>query len=533
MKQTQMPVTDRRDDINKAFGRMYFAIYSVDLISGKYLEVSTLDIFREHIPFVEDNQLLFDMVVKYYVSDGYKDSMRRFLNMETLQERLSEQNAVSNEFFGTTQGWCRAHLVAEKRDEDGKVERFIYVTQEINEEVKSEQERIAELKRAYSHVDAANQAKTDFLFRMSHDVRTPLNVIMGFNDILMNQPDLTDKAYDCAKKIRASGDLLVSLLDGILDIAKFESGSGSLTQSLFSMRKLVSDLEVVMSSYAESKEQSFEVKIGELPHSLYIGDKSFINRVLFNMLNNAVKFTDIGGAVSLEISGSPSKTGERFDDIVFRIKDNGIGIPYEDQEHIFDMPHMKTGDIVGQSPKGLNLPLAKKYAVKANGDLTLKSEPGRGSEFVLTLPLKYGKSDVGADDTEEKKDILSGLHILIVEDNELNMEIVTELLEMSGAVCEQASSGAEAVEDVEKLCGDMYDLILMDVRMPGMDGYEATRRIRAMEDERKSHVPIAALSANSFEEDIENSRIAGMDAHLSKPLDMRLLRETVKELLKK
>jgi len=193
------------------------------------------------------------------------------------------------------------------------------------------------------------------------------------------------------------------------------------------------------------------------------------------------------------------------------------------------MPLVKSLDFVKHNPKGLSLPLAKKYAEMANGDLRLKSTPNVGSEFILNLPLKFGKECT--DDTAEKKDILSGLHILVVEDNELNTEIITELLEMSGAVCETASCGAEAVEIVEKLTGDMYDLILMDVRMPVMDGYEATRRIRMINDPKKSGVPIVALSANTFREDIENSKKAGMNAHLSKPLDMKVLRETVRELL--
>lgn len=529
MKQINRNMPDRQADVNRAFGEMYFAIYSVDLISGKYLEISTLDIFKEHIPPTENNKLLFDMVVKYYVSDGYKDGMRCFLDMNTLQERLSEQNAVSNEFFGTTQGWCRANLVAEKRDENGKVERFIYVTQEINQEIKSEQDRIAELKRAYSYADAANQAKTDFLFRMSHDIRTPLHAILGFNDLLLSQPNLTDKAYDYSEKIRASGNLLLSLLDGIFDLSNFEAGYNELRKSSFSIRKLINDLDVVIRSYAEKKNQKFILTIGEIPHRLYIGDKSCINRSLFDILNNAVKFTDEGGLVSFEISGK--RLNDDTDELAFKIKDNGKGMSEEEQKHIFDMPLIKAADIVKHNPKGINLPMAKKYAEMANGKLELSSVQGTGSEFTLTLPMKIYE-DV-TDSEPEKKDILSGLHILVAEDNELNLEIVTELLEMSGAVCETARNGKEAVECIESACDDMYDLILMDVRMPVMDGYEATRLIRAMNNPKKSEIAIVALSANSFESDIVNSNKAGMNAHLSKPLDMKQLRDTVRELLKK
>lgn len=528
-------IIERQIGVNRAFGRMYFAIYSIDLVCDRYLEIATLDIFREHIPPQEKNQHLFDMVVQYYVSDGYKDSMREFLDMDTLQERLREQNAVSNEFFGTTQGWCRASLVVEKRDEAGKVLRFAYVTQEINEEVKTEQERIAELKRSYEAVDMANQAKSDFLFRMSHDIRTPLNAIMGFDHLIARRADEPEKVREYAEKIQVSGNLLLSLLNEILDMTKIESGKAVLNTEQFCLGELIDELDMVIRSQTAQKEQQFIVDRQEDGHDRFVGDKVRLSRILFNILGNAVKYTDNGGKIIFSIQEEAADDEEQAT-LVFVIRDTGIGMTKELADRVFEKFTRGNADEAAQeSGAGLGLPIAKSFTELMGGAITLASEPGKGSAFTVRIPLVIDTTGVRETkkQTPAGKDVLSGLHVLIVEDNEMNMEIITEILEMAHVTCDAAPGGAEAVRRFRESPVGTYDLIIMDVCMPVMDGYETTRRIRSMERADAASVPIIALTANAFEEDVKNAKRAGMNAHLAKPLDMTLLREMVCRLLQK
>lgn len=519
--------------INKAFGRMYFAIYSIDLHRGHYLEISTLDIFREHIPPTEKMQLLFDMVVKHYVSDGYKDGMRAFLNMDTLQERLSVQNAVSNEFFGTTQGWCRASLVVEKRDVNGLVERFAYVTQEINEEVKTEQERLAELKRAYAEVEMANQTKSDFLFQMSHDIRTPLNAIMGFDHLIEKCADQPEKVREYAAKIRVSGNLLLSLLNEILEMTKIEGGRSVLNIERFRMSELVRELEMVFRPQAEEKKLEFAVDVSALTHERFTGDKARISRVLLNILGNAMQYTPAGGRIAFSVCEEPQ--GDGGAKLIFRVADNGVGMTPEFQSRVFEEFTRDRSNVANLLPgAGLGLPIARSFTEMMGGTIGVESAPGKGSTFTVTIPLSV---DPGLDARQESaeddvEDILAGLHVLIVEDNDMNMEIITEILNMVGVKCDTAYSGQEAIEKVERSREGTYDLILMDICMPRMDGYETTRAIRGMNRPDTAKVPIVALTANAFEEDVRNASRAGMNGHLAKPLDMAALRETVKKLLK-
>lgn len=517
--------------INKAFGRMYFAIYSVDVLKGQYLEISTLDIFREHIPPMGDNSLLFNMVVRYYVSEGYKEGMTDFLNMDTLQERLSRQNAVSNEFFGTTQGWCRASLVVEKRDEKGCVTRFAYVTQEINEEIKTEQERITELKKAYEEVEMANQSKSEFLFQMSHDIRTPLNAIMGFGTLIEACADKQDKVREYASKIRSSGNFLLSLINEILDMTKAECGKTVLNVERFSMSELISELEIVIRSQTTQKNQSFSVEYERVSHDRFVGDKVRISRVLFNILGNAVKYTGDGGSITFSITEEEADGGDSAI-LKFCVRDNGIGMSSELQNRIFDEFSRGSDDVSDIPGIGLGLPIAKSFTEMMGGSITVLSEEGSGSEFTVIVPLTVDKMlEKRRGSIQDDGNILSGLKVLIVEDNILNMEIITEILEMAGVRCDMAYSGQEAIDKVAASREGAYDLIVMDVCMPKMDGYETTGRIRSMDRQDMKKIPIVALTANAFEEDMENSKKAGMNAHLAKPLNMPLFKRTVKELL--
>jgi len=535
MEQYDKEMLKKQREINLAFGRIYFAIYSIDISSDEYLEIATLDIFREHIPPKGKNQLLFDMVVKYYVTDGYKDGMSAFLDMSTLQERLSVQNAVSKEFLGTTQGWCRASFVVEKRDADGKVLSFAYVTQEINEEVKHEQSRSAELKRAYEAADLASSAKSNFLFQMSHDIRTPLNAIMGFEYLIENFAEDSARVREYAEKIKISANLLLSLLNDILDMTKIESGKAVINLAPFSLDELIDELEEISGIQAKENSESFAVERNYAAGSRFVGDRTRISRVLLNVLGNAIKYTEADGKIVFSIREETRDSGGQ--NLIFSVRDSGIGIADDFKALVYDkFTRGREAAVSRVAGTGLGLTIAKNYTELLGGEISVESEQGKGSEFTVMIPVQRETSslDTTEEETEIKeKEVFEGLNVLVVEDNDLNMEIITGLLEMAGARCDTARNGREALEKMEKSERDAYDLIAMDVCMPEMNGYEATKRIRALKRPDAKKIPIVALTANAFKEDVEEARNAGMDAHLAKPLNMTRFRRVVKGLLER
>lgn len=527
----------RHTEINQAFGRMYFAIYSVDLQSGQYLEIYTLDVFRKHIPLKGSNALLFDMVTEHYVSAPYQAAVRAFFDLGTVCGRLANQNAISCEFLGTTQGWCRASFIVESRAADGKVQRFVYVTQEINREKKEAIERIEKLNLAYEAANRANLAKSEFLSQMSHDIRTPLNAIMGFDTLIAKDPADTQKVRDYADKIMVSGKLLLSLLNEVLDMSKIENSETTLNPVPFRLSGLLAELEMVISTEAAAKGQSFKAEQTHLEHDYLFGDVARIRRVLFNILNNAVKYTGAGGSVRLCVSeqslGKPDTAL-----FVFTVRDNGIGIAPEYIDKIFEKFSRGDESNVSLIPgTGLGLSIAKSFTDLMGGTISVNSAAGSGSEFIISLPLQIAAAPqesaapAKAAQKSAGKDILKGLHVLIAEDNAFNMEIVTELLACVGVSCDTAENGLQAVERFAASPLGCYGLIIMDVRMPVMDGCEAARQIRALPRGDAGRVPIIALTANAFAEDIEKAKLSGMNAHLAKPLDMDEFSRTVSMLL--
>lgn len=522
---------ERQTGINKAFGKMNFAIYSADIKNKTYLEVSTLDIFKENIPSEGNLKILFEMVVKYYVSDGYKDIMRSFLDMNTIEKRLESQNFVSCEFLGTTQGWCRANLIVEKRDKSGKISRLLYVTQEINAEVKNEQRRIEELKNAYREAAKASKAKTDFLFRMSHDIRTPLNAIIGLNELIAEYGADSEDILKCTRKIRESGNLLLALLNDILDMTKLEKENAVLDEDIFSVNEMADEISSVIRFNCEEKGQIYNLDIQNTEYDTLIGDKSRISRVLFNILCNASVYTAPGGEVNFSIREEEVKNSDKVN-LICEIRDNGIGIENDLKDKIFERFQRGENNAVQSNPgTGLGLSVAKNFTDMMNGEIDVISSPGMGSTFIVKFPLKKSEGVKTASDNADVS--FDGLRALIVDDNSLNLEIVKELLTVSGIICDTALSGKEAIEKINSSPEGQYSFIIMDIFMPQMDGYETTRFIRSMKRNDTGNIPIIALTANTFADDMEKSIKAGMNAHLAKPLDMKLLLKTINELVKR
>ena len=395
--------------------------------------------------------------------------------------------------------------------------------------------------KAQKAAEQASIAKSEFLSRMSHEIRTPMNGIIGMTEIARQNSNDSEKVDDCLKKVSLSSKHLMSLINDVLDMSKIESGKIQLKNELFDLRLFLENIENIYSVQAEEKGIDFDISLSGKIDKFIVGDSLRLNQILTNLLSNAFKFTPNGGKIVLGIG--ELKHEEDTVLLRFSVKDTGIGIKEENLEKIFEAFEQENAEISHKfGGTGLGLSIVRRFSELMGGSVTVHSEYGKGAEFSVDLPFGVTensqmldwKTDKTADQSgiENKTYDFSGKHILLAEDNELNREIAVELLGAgTGAIIDEAEDGEMAVDIFAASEVNYYDLILMDIQMPHMDGFEATRRIRAMERPDAAKVPIFAMTANAFAEDEEKSRQAGMNAHLSKPLEISAVLAAMNEIL--
>lgn len=394
-----------------------------------------------------------------------------------------------------------------------------------------EQKNVA-LQLAVQRETKANLAKREFLFNMSHDIRTPMNAIIGFTALAQTHIDDRGQVEDYLKKISVSSQHLLSLINDVLDMSRIESGKVTLEAKPVHLPELVHELRDIVQAVVSEKDLSLTLDTVGVENEDVIADPLRLEQILINVLANAVKFTPDGGQISLWIVQKDTAPAG-YADFEFHIKDNGIGMSEEFQKHIFEQfARERTSTVSKIQGTGLGMAITKSLVDMMGGRITVKSEQGKGSEFTISLRFPIGEAKTEQTPPAAKASASAGKKLLVVEDNELNLEIASTLLKEAGFAVDTAENGKIAVEKVEAASADRYDLILMDIQMPEMDGYEATRRIRALPDAKKAALPIVAMTANAFEDDRKNALRAGMNGHIAKPLDIPKLFQVLSELLK-
>ena len=395
------------------------------------------------------------------------------------------------------------------------------------------QELNAKLQIAAENAESANRAKSTFLFNMSHDIRTPMNAIIGYADLASRHSDDPAKLKKYMENIQVCGQNLLMLLNNVLDLARIENDKTEMEYSVSDIEKDFRNCLAMFRNQADSKGQTLTVTT-QLPYPYIYADIPHLTEVCTNLVSNAVKYTGAGGTIRCGVTQKPGKK-EGWCDTVVTVADNGIGMSQEFQKHIFEpFERERTSTVSKVEGSGIGMGIVKKLVGLMGGTVEVESKIGAGSTFTVTIPCRIASED----EIQAKREInpsdqkcLCGTRILLTEDNDLNAEIATELLQEEGCTVDRAKDGVECVDMLEKAANGTYQLILMDVQMPVMNGYDATKKIRRMDDSQKANIPIIAMTANAFSEDKQVALDAGMNDHIAKPINMSVLVPTLRKYL--
>lgn len=520
----------------------------VGALSSEYVDVFLADLQKNVSTTIKSEGKMIPPDKR--VERSYSETWEHFLNKVVLEEdakELREAVAAENicaQMEGLSEHdinfrikkkdgihYCRAKYV---RVESG-VDWYIVGFCNNDTQVQAEKERQKVLQDALATAQDANHAKTTFLFNMSHDIRTPMNAIMGFTSLLKNHLDDKELAQGYIGKIETANDFLLSLINNVLEMARIESGKLILDETSNNVYAFWDAVCALFDTQMKEKEIIFSREI-QVDHPNIMVDATKIREIILNIVSNAVKYTPSRGSVSVSLTELPSdRPGYALYQTV--IADTGIGMSAEFLPHIFDeFTRERTSTESKVAGTGLGMPIVKKLVDLMQGTITVESELGKGTKFTLTLSHRIADTaETKSENEYSNEDRIgdyAGKRILLAEDNELNAEIARTILEEEGFLVERAEDGIVCIDMLQKAAPDYYDLILMDIQMPNMDGYKATQIIRRLPDKQKAEIPIVAMTANAFEEDRKKALHIGMNGHISKPVQIETLRNTLGQVLK-
>ena len=463
-----------------------------------------------------------------------REMLAAMLSKEHITAELQEKKSFTFNFRMTQNSDLRYYNVKVIRSEQADAEhRVIVGLFDVDDKTKEEMQQQDQLRAARAQAEVANTAKSRFLFNMSHDIRTPMNAIVGFTDMAIRHIDDKESVRNYLQKVSASGTHLLSLINDVLDMARIESGKMVLEEKPSNIREGTDMIVPIIQSMADKKNVRFELRYAELRDETVLCDQLHVNQILINLLSNAVKYTKSGGTVTYTIAQQPDRE-PGIGTYLYTVQDNGIGMSKEFVEHIFeDFARESTTTKSGVEGTGLGMSIVKQLIDRMGGNIRIESEQGVGTTIYCELSFRKSEELKKADpqaEHEEAERSFAGKRILLVEDNELNREIAKDILEEYEFLVDEAEDGSIAVEIMKNAASGYYDVILMDVQMPIMDGYQATRIIRGMQNGNQN-VPIIAMTANAFDEDRQNAVNAGMNDHLAKPIDIAKLTAALKKYL--
>ena len=522
------------NEIISAISKMYRIIYRMDLIHDTYEEISSQESMHRLTGRNGKISVQFTKAGERFIAPEFQERMREFLVASTLAERLKNREEVSTEYRAITGVWYQARFIVKLRNEAGEVTNVLYVTRDINDQKISELESREELRRTAQEAEKANLAKTDFLRRMSHDIRTPINGICGMINVADYYADNMEKQTECRAKIKEASHLLLELINEVLDMSKLESDEVVLEEIPFNLNSIFEEILGVIEHMAAEQNIRIIWEEKEVTHWNLIGSPVHVKRILMNILSNAVKYNKENGYVYISCREIPSKQ-TAMTTLEFVCRDTGIGMAEAFQKRIFEpFAQEHAGSRTKFAGTGLGMPITKKLVEKMSGTISFESKEGTGTTFVIRIPFRIDTDMKDRTEAEEKTETsIHGLHVLLTEDNELNMEIAEFVLQNEGAVVTKAWNGQKAVDIFRKNRPGEFDAILMDIMMPVMNGYEAAKMIRSLDREDAKVIPIIAMTANAFTEDKMRAKEAGMDEHIAKPVDGKLLVKVINELVKR
>ena len=523
-------------------------IQTIEAISTLYVSTALLNVkTKECTPIKYSERLkkilndekngdkLLKILMDVMIAPDYKEEFEEFLNPEKIYAKMKQKKEFISYMYQDKKGqWFMTYIVPAKFDENEEVNTVLIATRDISDHQKKEIAYQEQLKKAAREAKLANASKTTFLRRMSHDIRTPINGIRGMATLAKHHLEEPGRESEYIDKIITSSDYLLDLVNDVLQMNKLESGKIYFESKSFDMRQLIKDIIEICKIQAEEQDVSLNLKEMKTEHSYLIGSPVHLRQIAQNLITNAIRYNRVGGTVDVtwkEIDFDGEKATYEF-----ICADTGKGMSEEFQQHLFE-PFAQENDN-GRSTysgTGLGLPIVKQLVQYMGGTIGFTSKKGKGTTFIITmkLPVDMNYKSHFQEDIDVETISIEGVKILLVEDNEINMQIARELLETNGAIITEATNGKEAIQIFESSKEGTFDIILMDIMMPVMDGLDATRYIRGIKREDAQNIPIFAMTANAFIEDVNQSKEAGMNEHFSKPLDMENVIKTICKYKKK
>lgn len=522
------------NEIVNSISKIYWLIYRMDLIRGTYEEISAGQemhcLTGKHGKIAE----AFRDARETIVAPEHQERMKLFLDIRTLPERLCDTESIAVEYHARSGSWHLARFIVKKRDQAGIATHVLYVVREIDRQKQMEIEYKQKILESAEEARRANMAKTDFLRRMSHDLRTPINGIQGMVEIAEHYPNDLNKQEECRRKVKEASGFLLDLVNRVLEMNKLESGNIVLEHKPFDLFKILLETDRMI----EMEGEAFGIRLiadeKKIEHPHLLGSPLHVRQIFQNIVENAVKYNKSGGFIRISCEEIESEQGRA--DFCFVCEDSGIGMKKSFLPHVFEVFTQENRNArTSYMGTGLGLSITKQLVDMMGGSIEVESWFQKGTRITLRLSFEIDENYKPKDLSQEETccdDALRGKQVLLAEDNELNMEIACFLLEHVGMTVTKAWNGAEAVQIFHHAPEGMFDVILMDIMMPVMDGLEATRQIRAMKRSDAKTIPILAMTANAFPEDVEQSKQAGMNEHLSKPLKKETVIRAIRNHIK-